>query len=105
MGACGWWNQDTDYITAISELIFLTWPGATANPNNNPVCGNKIRAWYGANYVDVTVVDYCVGCTNPWHLDMSPSAFQNLTTLDQGMVDINVRLSLSRVNVVRLTRF
>lgn len=100
LGACGWYNSDSDYIVAISELIFLTWPGATDNPNDNPVCGKKIRATYAGKSVDVTVVDYCVGCSNPWHLDMSPGAFQQLNTLDNGMMTSSVRLCLSTLSSV-----
>jgi hypothetical protein len=45
LGACGITNTDTDYIAAVSHLMFDTWPGWNgANPNNNPICGKKIRA-------------------------------------------------------------
>lgn len=42
---------------AVSHLIYDTFPGATANPNNNPVCGRKIAATWSGNTVTVTVQD------------------------------------------------
>ena len=31
-------------IAAISEQAFDGYPGATGNPNNNPICGKKVKA-------------------------------------------------------------
>ncbi|KAK4235238.1 hypothetical protein C8A03DRAFT_36924 [Achaetomium macrosporum] len=30
------------------------------NPNNNPLCGKRLRASYNGKNVDVTVIDHCV---------------------------------------------
>ena len=39
LGACGWYNKDTDLIVAASYQIWNTWPGNTpSNPNTSPIC-------------------------------------------------------------------
>lgn len=84
LGACGITNTDTDFICAVSELLFDTYPGYTGgNPNNNPVCGKKITATYEGKSVTVTVTDRCTGCAQT-SLDFSPSAFQQLSDLSVG---------------------
>lgn len=44
LGACGQTNAPGDMIAAISEQAFDGYPGATANPNNNPICGKQVKA-------------------------------------------------------------
>ncbi|KAF5385592.1 hypothetical protein D9757_006755 [Collybiopsis confluens] len=41
LGACGIVNTDADMIAAVGHVTFDTYPGATANPNLNPICGKK----------------------------------------------------------------
>jgi hypothetical protein len=36
LGACGIVSTDTSMIAAASHLLFDSFPGATANPNENP---------------------------------------------------------------------
>ncbi|KAI0313728.1 RlpA-like double-psi beta-barrel-protein domain-containing protein-containing protein [Amylostereum chailletii] len=83
LGACGITNSDTDHIAAVSHLLFDSYPGATANPNNNPVCGKKITATYKGKHVTVTVTDRCEGCALT-DLDFSPSAFDKLANESVG---------------------
>ncbi|EGW30745.1 uncharacterized protein SPAPADRAFT_62602 [Spathaspora passalidarum NRRL Y-27907] len=86
MGACGVVSSDSDYIIAISHTMFdaaLT----DGNPNHNPLCGKKIRAFYGGNSVDVTIVDRCVGCAED-DLDFSPAAFKQIADPGLGRIDI-----------------
>jgi len=81
-GACGFENTSTDSICAVSHII---WDAAStsSNPNNNPLCGKKIRitrfdATKGGNRsVDVEVVDRCVGC-KATDLDLSLKMFTTL---------------------------
>ncbi|KAF8315049.1 hypothetical protein DL93DRAFT_2079744 [Clavulina sp. PMI_390] len=87
LGACGITSKDTDYIVAVSHLLYDSYPGATANPNDNPICGKKIEAHYGGNSVTVTVVDRCVGCAMR-DLDFSPSAFSQLADQSLGRISI-----------------
>ncbi|KDQ18238.1 hypothetical protein BOTBODRAFT_185591 [Botryobasidium botryosum FD-172 SS1] len=83
LGACGKYNGNGDLITAVSKLLYDTYPGHTANPNNNPVCGRRIKANYGGRSVTVTVVDRCEACAFN-DLDLSPTAFENLAALSVG---------------------
>jgi expansin (peptidoglycan-binding protein) len=90
LGACGITSQDTDAICAVSEVVFDA-AATTSNPNQNPLCGRRIRiqrfdARVAANVsIDVTVVDRCVAC-QPDDLDLSPSAFAKLADQDLGRV-------------------
>ncbi|KAI5970084.1 DAG7 [Candida margitis] len=86
LGACGKTSQDTDYIIAISHEMYDA-HNVGNNPNNNPLCGKKIRAYYEGNSVDVTVVDRCEGCSYN-DLDFSPSAFSQLADQSLGRIDI-----------------
>jgi len=81
-GACGFQNTSTEAICAVSHIL---WDAASvsANPNNNPLCGQMIRitrfnATTGGNQsVDVEVVDRCVGCAAV-DLDLSLKMFTSL---------------------------
>ncbi|EIN13816.1 hypothetical protein PUNSTDRAFT_95155 [Punctularia strigosozonata HHB-11173 SS5] len=78
LGACGITNTDTDYIAAVSHLLFDTFPGYNGvNPNNNPICNKKVTATYKGKSVSVTITDRCTGCALT-DLDFSPSAFDQL---------------------------
>lgn len=78
LGACGITNADTDYICAVSHLLFDGFDGYTGgDPNNNPVCNKKLKATYQGKSVTVTVTDRCVGCAM-YDLDFAPSAFDQL---------------------------
>ena len=57
----------------------------SANPNDNPLCGLKLRLRRGGKSVDVTVVDRCVGC-KATDIDVSRSVFEKLAHIDQGRV-------------------
>jgi hypothetical protein len=89
-GACGYENTSTDSICAVSHII---WDAAStsSNPNNNPLCGKKIRitrfdATKGGNHsVDVEVVDRCVGC-KATDLDLSLKMFTTLADESLGRV-------------------
>jgi len=84
LGACGIVNHDTDYIAAVSHLLFDTYPGYDGgNPNNNPVCGRKVTASYQGNSVTVTITDRCTGCAIT-DLDFSPAAYDQLGPVSAG---------------------
>lgn len=86
LGACGITNTDTDYICAISHELYDEYtPGS--NPNDNTLCGKKIKAFYGGKSVEVTVVDRCEGCSY-YDLDFSPSAFEQLADELLGRIKI-----------------
>ncbi|KAG2735317.1 hypothetical protein G9P44_001531 [Scheffersomyces stipitis] len=86
LGACGITNVDTDFIVAVSKDLFdenLT----DGNPNHNPLCGKKIRAFYQGKSVDVAITDRCVGCKYN-DLDFSPAAFETIADIALGRIDI-----------------
>ncbi|QRV95559.1 hypothetical protein RhiJN_23577 [Ceratobasidium sp. AG-Ba] len=86
LGACGWWNSNTEWVAAISHELFDGWPGyAGGNPNNNPVCTTPHTAdiTYNGKTIRVGIVDRCEGCAL-WDVDLSPSAFQALAPLSAG---------------------
>ncbi|THH14912.1 hypothetical protein EW146_g5478 [Bondarzewia mesenterica] len=114
LGSCGITNADSDYIVAVSTTIFDNYPGATSNPNDNPICGEKIlvtcehdpllisaRSLSVNQFTDsssgspdgdtktvtVTVTDRCEACSE-YDLDFSPTAFQQLADEALGRIDI-----------------
>ncbi|KAH9810539.1 secreted protein [Melampsora americana] len=83
LGACGITSTDESMIAAASMHLFDNFPGATANPNLNPICGRKVRATYKGATVIVQIVDRCVGCAI-FDLDFSPAAFGQIGPMDKG---------------------
>ncbi|KAI0820518.1 RlpA-like double-psi beta-barrel-protein domain-containing protein-containing protein [Trametes gibbosa] len=83
LGSCGIFNTDSDFIVAIDAATFDTFPGATANPNTNPICNRQLTATANGKSVTLTVTDRCAGCA-PGSIDMTPTAFQQLASLDVG---------------------
>ncbi|KAM6498182.1 RlpA-like double-psi beta-barrel-containing domain containing protein [Amanita muscaria] len=78
LGACGITNQDTDYIAAVSHILFDAFPGYNdVNPNSNPICNRKVQVHYQGKSVTVAITDRCEGCALT-DLDFSPSAFDQL---------------------------
>jgi len=87
LGACGIYNKDTDYIAAMSQLLFDAYPGYNGvNPNKNPLCNKKVKATYKGKSVTVTITDRCVGCKQT-DLDFSPTAFSQLADFGVGRLE------------------
>lgn len=93
LGACGTSNDESDMVVAIAHKLFDAAGEDGGNPNNNPLCGRKIRVerdfvetGAGRRSVDVKVVDRCTGC-EPTDLDLSPEAFKKLALESQGRVE------------------
>lgn len=84
LGACGVTSSDSDKIVAVSHLVFDA-VSVGSNPNNNPLCGKKIRARRDNKSVDLTVVDRCTGC-QPTDIDVTVDIFATLADVDQGRV-------------------
>ncbi|KAK0191597.1 plant expansin [Armillaria mellea] len=87
LGVCGISNTASDMVVAVSYLLFNSYPGATANPSLNPICGKKLVATYGGKSVTVTVADRCPICVGEYDLDFSPVAFSQLASIDVGRLD------------------
>jgi len=78
LGACGITNNDSQYIAAVSYLLFDNFPGyGGGDPNANPICGRKVKVTYQGKTVTVTITDRCTGCALT-SLDFSPAAFDTL---------------------------
>ncbi|TFL03564.1 hypothetical protein BDV98DRAFT_602978 [Pterulicium gracile] len=84
--ACGKSFKDTDYIAAVSAQVFDSYPGATANPNLNPICGKKLKATWKGKSVVVEVQDRCAGCETDKDVDLTPTAFQQIADLGVGRI-------------------
>ncbi|MEW1718569.1 RlpA-like double-psi beta-barrel domain-containing protein [Streptomyces sp. NPDC093109] len=84
LGACGWYNNDSELVVAISPALYGTYP----NPNNSPACGRRMAVSGPWGSVTVTVVDRCAGCaTND--IDLSPTAFSRIGDLNAGRINVN----------------
>jgi hypothetical protein len=88
LGACGFTNNDGEDIAAVSHLLFDTFPGWDGqNPNKNPMCGRKVKAYRGDKSVVVTLVDRCTECALT-DLDFSPHAYNILGAPVDGRIPI-----------------
>jgi len=86
LGACGINNTESDFIVAVSWMIFDNFPDYQGgNPNSNPICDRKINAQYQGNGVNVSVTDRCTGCKLR-DLDFSPGVFSQLADLSVGRI-------------------
>ncbi|KAI5857108.1 RlpA-like double-psi beta-barrel-protein domain-containing protein-containing protein, partial [Tricharina praecox] len=85
MGSCGQEHTDSELVVAISKEIMMKYD--TGNPNNNPLCGKRIKCTRGGKEVIATVVDTCPGCT-PDHVDLSRAAFGDLGDFAEGNISI-----------------
>ncbi|KDQ59809.1 hypothetical protein JAAARDRAFT_33392 [Jaapia argillacea MUCL 33604] len=85
LGACGFTNSASDFVVAISHILYDSYQTASADPNKNPLCGVGITATYNGKSVGVTVVDRCVSCAEG-DLDFSPTAFSQLASQDLGRI-------------------
>ncbi|EJD03838.1 barwin-like endoglucanase [Fomitiporia mediterranea MF3/22] len=88
LGSCGITSSSTEMVAAISKQVYDGYPGATGNPNNNPICGKEVKATYQGKSVTVKIVDRCDGCTGPTDLDFSRGAFDQLADEGAGRIQI-----------------
>ncbi|KAJ6145396.1 hypothetical protein N7470_009291 [Penicillium chermesinum] len=84
LGSCGYTNSDSDMICAVSHILFDA-AASGSNPNENPLCGLKIRIRRNDKSVDVKVVDRCTGCAAT-DLDVTEAVFEKVANLEQGRV-------------------
>ncbi|KAF2207638.1 hypothetical protein CERZMDRAFT_50593, partial [Cercospora zeae-maydis SCOH1-5] len=78
-GACGKMVSEGDYACAIGHKMYEV-ANNGGNPNNNPYCGQQIRAKLPSTgkTVTVTVVDSCGGCEDD-DLDFTGGAWNDIT--------------------------
>ncbi|KAK8112187.1 RlpA-like double-psi beta-barrel-protein domain-containing protein-containing protein [Apiospora kogelbergensis] len=79
LGSCGLTNGDGDAVVALSPAQYAAHPDA---------CGKSIVINYGGKTATATVVDKCPGCSAD-SIDVSPSIFQSLESLDAGRVQVS----------------
>lgn len=84
LGSCGYTSTESEHICAVSHVLFDA-ASTGSNPNDNPLCGLKIRIRRDGQSVDVKVVDRCVGCAET-DLDVTESVFEKVANLVQGRV-------------------
>ncbi|KZV82255.1 hypothetical protein EXIGLDRAFT_729962 [Exidia glandulosa HHB12029] len=85
LGSCGINSSPSENVVAVSQSVFDSFPGATANPNNNPICGQHATVSFNGKTIDVTIVDRCTGCA-PGDLDFSTGAFSQLADMSAGRI-------------------
>ncbi|CAE6471557.1 hypothetical protein ACGC1H_005312 [Rhizoctonia solani] len=83
-GACGKVHSDDDYIVAVDYRRY----GDLSKQSD--LCGKKVKVTNTKNGKSVTcvVADACPTCNNGNSLDLSRGAFQEIATLDDGLVPI-----------------
>lgn len=91
LGSCGVTSKSSQNIVAVAHSLYDALQTGS-DPNQNPLCGRKIRAkrvkeGVGERSVDLTVVDRCTGC-KPTDIDVSLSVFKQLADQDLGRVDV-----------------
>ncbi|KAH6611910.1 RlpA-like double-psi beta-barrel-protein domain-containing protein-containing protein [Boeremia exigua] len=90
LGACGVESTEEEAIVSVSHFLYDA-VQTGSDPNQNPLCGKKIRATRvdertGKQVsIDLTVVDRCTGC-EPTDLDVSPAMFDRMADHDLGRV-------------------
>jgi len=97
MGACGIQSSANDLIAAVSAEFYDTFPGATPNPNLNPVCKKILTLHHKSKSVTVMVTDKCPGCKGKFDLDLSPAAFNKLSDPSVGRL-LGVKWSMHGKN-------
>ncbi|KAH9064220.1 hypothetical protein EDB87DRAFT_1680889 [Lactarius vividus] len=79
-GSCGITNTDTEYIAAVSHILYDSYPGySSVNPNSNPLN-------YQGKSVTITATDRCEASAET-DLDFSPAAFSQLADISVGRLD------------------
>uniref|UniRef100_UPI003467EDEA RlpA-like protein double-psi beta-barrel domain-containing protein n=1 Tax=Phanerochaete carnosa (strain HHB-10118-sp) TaxID=650164 RepID=UPI003467EDEA len=80
LGACGWNNVNSDTVIALSPSVYSggSHCGQTVTVTN-VVTGAKATG---------TVADECPGC-GPNDIDMTPGLFQQLGSLDEGVLTVS----------------
>ncbi len=73
-------------VCAVSHTLFDA-ASTGSNPNENPLCGMKLRLRRNGKSEDVKVVDRCVGC-KVTDLDVTEAVFEEVAELAQGRVKV-----------------
>ncbi|KAF9811742.1 hypothetical protein IEO21_06465 [Rhodonia placenta] len=74
-GACGFTNTSDQYVASVSADVFNNFPGATSDPNNNPICQHNLNVTYNDTSVSAQIVDYYTSSPDN-NVGFSPAAFE-----------------------------
>ncbi|EIM88869.1 uncharacterized protein STEHIDRAFT_145693 [Stereum hirsutum FP-91666 SS1] len=85
LGACGLTNTSDQSVASVSQTIFSTFPGATANPNDNPICTHNVTITSNGTTVTAQIVDFCPTC-DEFRIGLSPGAFAAFAPPSDGIV-------------------
>ncbi|KAJ1974952.1 hypothetical protein H4R35_003376 [Dimargaris xerosporica] len=83
LGSCGEQHSDSDMVVALNAPQY----GESANPNNSPMCGKKVRIKGPKGEAEATIVDKCPPCKHG-DVDMSPGVFDKIADQAEGRVPI-----------------
>ncbi|KAI0032395.1 hypothetical protein K488DRAFT_49996 [Vararia minispora EC-137] len=86
LGACGFTNTSSQTVATVSGQFFDAFPGATANPNNNPICHHNLTITHNGTSLTAAIVDLFPGGPE-FNVGLSTSAFQKFAPLSQGIVN------------------
>ena len=84
MGACGFTNDNSDMIVAVSSDVFAKL-SPDGNSNANPLCKKWIKITYHNKTVRAMIADECPSCPKT-SLDLSPAVFNKLANPDVGLL-------------------
>ncbi|KAJ7223522.1 hypothetical protein GGX14DRAFT_352272, partial [Mycena pura] len=87
--ACGPKHQDSDPIAALAHDFFDNYPGATADPNNNPLCGRQIIITATGRSGEqvtapATIADRCGDCNITTSVDVTGVIFDQFADTSVG---------------------
>ncbi|KAJ3512369.1 hypothetical protein NLJ89_g3562 [Agrocybe chaxingu] len=86
VGACGFTNSSSQLVGSVSNSFFNTFPGATSNPNKNPLCRRSLLVQYNSKSVKAQVVDFFVANNSEYNVGLSSAAFAQLADVNDGIV-------------------
>ncbi|KAG9082666.1 hypothetical protein FS749_006668 [Ceratobasidium sp. UAMH 11750] len=79
IGACGWQNQDYEWVAAVGTALFQEMMTGRrlkdGNPNHSAACGKTATATYNGKSITLGIVDRCYRCGYD-DIDLAPAAFQ-----------------------------
>ncbi|KAH7920596.1 hypothetical protein BV22DRAFT_790298 [Leucogyrophana mollusca] len=86
LGACGYTNTSTQFVASVPSVFFHSFPGAGANPNDNPICTYDVTIIHNTTSVTAQIVDYCTQCADT-SIGLSTSAFAKFADPSVGVVN------------------
>ncbi|KAF8181803.1 hypothetical protein BJ912DRAFT_605139 [Pholiota molesta] len=88
LGACGNTNNSEQIVASVSTAVFSKFPGATANPNKNPICQHKILIVSGKKNVTASIVDFFASESknDANNVGLSSSGFDKFANESDGIV-------------------